>query len=93
MMVAYELGNLGGTRGLRWRARVYKEEPFLQIPSVCKHSRQSARDSRTVLCSTFRVRSLNSQGPTGLFVYTESTMSLRNVAAPTAAAGVAATSG
>ena len=49
MTVAYELGNLGGTLGLRVRARVYNEEPFLQIPSVWKHSRQSVRDSGTVL--------------------------------------------
>ena len=94
MIIAYELGKLGCT--LEWRGELgYKEEPFLQTPSVCKHSRQSARDSGTILCSTFRVRRLNSQGPTGLFVCTESTMSLHNVAtaAAAAASGVATTSG
>ena len=75
------------------RARVYKEEPFLQTPSVWKHSRQSGRDSETVFCSIFPVRSLNSQGPTGLSVCTESNMSLHNVTAPAAAASVTATSG
>ena len=99
MMVAYELGNLGGTLELRGELGYIRRNNFSK-PQVfaSKHSRQSARDSGTALYSIFRVRSLDSQEPTRLFVCMESTMSLHNVVTPAAstpavAAGVTTTFG
>ena len=93
MMVAYELGNLGGTFGLSGELGYIRRSHFSKPSGVCKHSRQSARDGGRVFCRTFRVRSLNHQGPTGLFVCTEPTMSLCNTPTLVATAGVATTSG
>ena len=63
---------------------------MFQKTTVCKRSKQSARSLVTVLCSTFRVKSLISQELTGLLVCTESTMSLRNTATLGAGDGGAA---
>ena len=93
MMVPYELGNLSGTLELRGELGHIRRSHFSK-PQVFASIRGNPHGIRgIVLCSTFQVRSLNSQGPARLFACTESTISLHNVAAAVGTAGVTATSG
>ena len=90
MMVAYESDNLGGTLELRGELGYIRRSHFSK-PKCLQAFEAVRKGFRNSTLQYFPCKNLNSQGPTTLFVCTESTMSLHNVATPAAATGVAAT--